>query len=137
MAQQLHVGIVSWTWVLCHFVVIIMYPTYVFLTYGALLAVVSIRDTWSTTYSAAALVRAIVTLVTDTYQSTGTHIRVTHHTLPITCMSQKGGGGHQLECRHDVPLIESKVVSITNLHFSHRRPIAALNSNNMIITLLI
>lgn len=58
--------------------------SYVFLTDGALLAVVGIRDTRSTTDGAASLIRAIVTLVTDTHEGARTHIRVADYTLAIT-----------------------------------------------------
>ena len=58
--------------------------TYVFLTNSALLAVVSIRYTRAPTNGAPSLVWPVITLITNTYQSTGPHIGITHNTLAVT-----------------------------------------------------
>ncbi len=64
-----------------------LYPsagTYIFLTDSALLAVVGIGHAGPPTDGAATLVRAVVTLVTDTNQGARTNVRITHNTLAIT-----------------------------------------------------
>lgn len=59
--------------------------TYIFLLDGALLAVVGIRHAGPPADDTAALVGAVVALVTDAHQSAGPHVRVTDHTLAVTC----------------------------------------------------
>lgn len=58
--------------------------THIFLLDGALFTVVCIRDSWSSTDDTAALVGAIVTLITDAHQGTRPHIGITDHTFAIT-----------------------------------------------------
>ena len=52
------------------------------------LAVVGIRNTRTTTDHTSTLIRAIITLVTDTNQGTGTNVWVTDHTLAVTLFTQ-------------------------------------------------
>ena len=52
---------------------------------SALLAVVSIRHAGAATDGAPPLVGPVVTLITDSHKSARAHVRVTHHTFPITC----------------------------------------------------
>lgn len=61
-----------------------LHGTYVFLLDGALFAVVGIRHSWSSADDAAALIGAIVTLVTDSHQSARPHVGVTDDTFSIT-----------------------------------------------------
>lgn len=58
--------------------------THIFLLYGALFTVVCIRDSRSSTDDTAALVGAIVTLITDAHQGAGPHIGITDNTFAIT-----------------------------------------------------
>lgn len=58
--------------------------THIFLLDGALFTVVCIRDSWSSTDDTAALVGAIVTLITDAHQGARPHIGITDHTFAIT-----------------------------------------------------
>lgn len=59
--------------------------TYIFLLDGALLAVVGIGDAGPPADDAAALVGAVVTLVTDAHQGAGPHVGIADHALAVTC----------------------------------------------------
>lgn len=63
---------------------IMLHGTYIFLLYGALFAVVGIRHSWPSADDAAALIGAIVTLVTNSHQSARPHVGVTDDAFPIT-----------------------------------------------------
>lgn len=63
--------------------------THILLLNGALFTVVGIRDSWTSTDHTAALVRSIVTLITNANQGAGTHIGVTDHTFAITCRESR------------------------------------------------
>lgn len=68
-----------------------MKDTYIFLLYGTLFTVVCIRDSRSSTDDTAALVGAIVTLITDAHQGAGPHIGITDNTLAITWGEERIG----------------------------------------------
>lgn len=59
--------------------------TYILFLDGALLAVVGVGHAGPPADDAAALVGAVVALVTDAHQGAGPHVGVTDHTLAITC----------------------------------------------------
>lgn len=63
--------------------------THIFLLDGALFTVVCIRDSWSSTDDTAALVGAIVTLITDAHQGARPHVGITDHTFAITWGEQQ------------------------------------------------
>lgn len=58
--------------------------THVFLLDGALFTVVSIRHSGPSADDTAALIGAVVTLVTDAHQRAGPHVRITDDTFAIT-----------------------------------------------------
>lgn len=58
--------------------------TYILFLDGALLAVVGVGHAGPPADDAAALVGAVVALVTDAHQGAGPHVGVTDHTLAIT-----------------------------------------------------
>ena len=58
--------------------------THIFLLNCTFFTVISIRNTRSTTYYTATLIRAIVAFITYTHQCTGTHIGVANDTFTIT-----------------------------------------------------
>ena len=66
--------------------------TYVLLLNCALLTVVRIGHARASADGASALVRAVVTLVTDTNQSARPHVRVAHDTLPVTLLTETTNG---------------------------------------------
>lgn len=66
--------------------------TYIFFLDGALLAVVGIGHSGPPADDAAALVGAVVTLVTDAHQGAGPHVRVADHALAITCEHSRAFG---------------------------------------------
>ena len=59
------------------------HTTHIFLTNGALLAVVCIRDARAPAYGTASLVGPVVALITDTDQRTRTNVGVTHYAETI------------------------------------------------------
>ena len=93
------------------------HSTHIFLTDGALLAVVGIGDPWPPAYGTSTLVGAVVTLITDSDQCTGTHIRVTHYTQTII---------YGIKNVRVIKLTTISVVKIAIdcLRFSHNLPMA-------------
>ena len=63
---------------------------------SALLAVVSVRDPRPPADDAPTLVAAVVTLVTDSDQGAGPHIRVADGALPVTLLTQPPDGHSRL-----------------------------------------
>ena len=66
--------------------------TYILLLNGALLTVVRVGHARASADGAPPLVRAVVTLVTDTNQSARPHVRVAHDTLPVTLLTETTDG---------------------------------------------
>lgn len=60
----------------------------IFFLDGALLAVVGVRHSGPPADDAAALVGAVVTLVTDAHQGAGPHVRVADHALAVTFFTE-------------------------------------------------
>jgi hypothetical protein len=61
---------------------------YIFLCDGALLAVVGIRYTWTSTYYTSSLVWPIIALIADPNERTWTDVGITNHTLAITFLTE-------------------------------------------------
>ena len=62
--------------------------TYIFFQYGTLTAIISIRNTRTTTNHTSALIRAVVTLIAYSNQGWWPNVRVANHTFSIAFFTQ-------------------------------------------------
>lgn len=65
-----------------------MNETYIFLLNSTFFAIISVRNAWATANNASSLVWTIITFITNTNQSTWSHVWIANHTLSIVLFTQ-------------------------------------------------